>query len=55
MISSDLIKKQQINNTIVSNTRGLKKIQAICAVMRKLWHAIHAMFKTRTTFESHRF
>jgi len=35
--------------------RGLKKIQAVYAVMRKLRHAIHAMFRTRTTFESHRF
>ncbi len=36
-------------------TRGLKKIQAVCAVMRKLLHAIHAMFKTRTPFDSNRF
>jgi len=36
-------------------TRGLKKIQAICAVMRKLLHAIHAKLKTSTTFESSRF
>lgn len=35
--------------------RGLKKSQAVCAVMRKLLHAIHAMLKTRTPFESHRF
>ncbi len=30
-----------------SSKRGLKKIQAICAVMRKLLHAIHAMLKHR--------
>jgi len=36
-------------------TRGLKKIQAVRAVMRKLPHAIHAMLKTRTTFDSSRF
>jgi transposase len=35
--------------------RGLKKIQAICAVMRKLLHAIHGMFKTRKPFEGSRF
>jgi len=37
------------------NTRGLKRIQAICAVMRKLLHAIHAMLKTRSAFDSSRF
>jgi transposase len=37
------------------NTRGLKKIQAVCAVMRKLLHAIHAVLKTRTPFDSTRF
>jgi len=36
-------------------TRGLKKIQAICAVMRKLLHAIHVRLRTRTIFESSRF
>jgi transposase len=35
--------------------RGLKKIQAICAVMRKLLHAIHGMFKTCKPFDSSRF
>jgi transposase len=35
--------------------RGLKKIQAICAVMRKLLHAIHGMLKTRQPFEGSRF
>jgi len=34
--------------------RGLKKIQAICAVMRKLLHGIHAMFKTGQPFDSAR-
>lgn len=37
------------------DTRGLKKIQAICAVMRKLLLAIHAMLKARTPFDSSRF
>lgn len=35
--------------------RGLKKIQGICAVMRKLLHAFHGMLKTRTPFEGARF
>lgn len=35
--------------------RGLKKIQAVCAVMRKLLHAIHAMWKTDTRFDPDRF
>ncbi len=35
--------------------RGLKKIQAICAVMRKLLHAIHAMLRTQAPFDSSRF
>ncbi len=37
------------------NDRGLKKIQAVCAVMRKLLHAIHAMWKTDTSFDPERF
>ncbi|WP_089724170.1 transposase [Candidatus Thiosymbion oneisti] len=36
-------------------TRGLKKLQAICAVMRKLLHAIQAMLKNRQPFQSSRF
>ena len=36
-------------------TRGLKKIQAICAVMRKLLHAIHAMLQGRQRFDGARF
>ena len=35
--------------------RGLKKIQAICAVMRKLLHAIHGMLKTGKPFDGQRF
>ena len=35
--------------------RDLKKLQARCAVMRKLLHAIHAMLKNRTPFDSRRF
>lgn len=35
--------------------RGLKKIQAICAVMRKLLHAIHGMLKHRQPFDGSRF
>lgn len=34
--------------------RGLKKLQAICAVMRKLLTAIHAMLKTSTPFDGTR-
>jgi hypothetical protein len=34
---------------------GLKKMQAVCAVMRKLLHAIHEMFKTRQTFDGSKF
>jgi transposase len=35
--------------------RGLKKIQAVCAVMRKLLHAIHGMLKARQPFDGSRF
>jgi transposase len=35
--------------------QGLKKMQAVCAVMRKLLHAIHAMLKTDTCFDNTRF
>lgn len=35
--------------------KRLRKIQAICAVMRKLLHAIHGMFKTGECFDSSRF
>jgi transposase len=37
------------------NQRGLKKIQAVVAVMRKLLHAIHGMLKTGTPFDGARF
>ena len=35
--------------------RGLKKLQAVCAVMRKLLHAIHGMLKSQTRFDNTRF
>lgn len=41
-------------NHLVEN-RGLKKIQAVVAVMRKLLHTIHGMLKTRTPFDGSRF
>jgi len=34
---------------------GLKKMQALCAVMRKLLHAIHGMLKAKTEFDGTRF
>lgn len=34
---------------------GLKKMQALCAVMRKLLHAIHGMLKTKEEFDGTRF
>ena len=37
------------------NDNGLKKMQAICAVMRKLLHAIHGMLKTNKKFDGERF
>jgi len=37
------------------NDNGLKKIQAICAVMRKLLHAIHGMLKAKKEFDGTRF
>ena len=37
------------------DTRGLKKLQAVCAVMRKLLLAIHAMLRTNSPFNSRRF
>ena len=37
------------------NDNGLKKIQAICAVMRKLLHAIHGMLKSGKEFDGKRF
>ena len=35
--------------------RHLKKIQAVCAVMRKLLHAIHGMLSNQTDFDAARF
>ncbi|WP_295408335.1 hypothetical protein [uncultured Thiocystis sp.] len=35
----------------LTEDRGLKKLQVICAVMRQLPHAIHGMFKTQQPFE----
>ena len=37
------------------NDNGLKKMQALCAVMRKLLHAIHGMLKTEKKFDGERF
>jgi transposase len=34
---------------------GLKPMQAMCAIMRKLLHAIHGMFKTNKSFDGERF
>lgn len=34
---------------------GKKKLQAVCAVMRKLLHAIHGMLKSETIFDDSRF
>ena len=34
---------------------GLKKMQALCAVMRKLLHAVHAILKQRKPFDGARF
>lgn len=35
--------------------KGLKKLQALCAVMRKMLHAIHSMLKTDKEFDGSRF
>ena len=35
--------------------RGLRRIQALCAVMRKLLHAIYGMWKSQTAFDPERF
>jgi len=37
------------------NNRGITKLQAICAVMRKLLHAIHGMLKSGKSFDGTRF
>jgi transposase len=45
--------KGYYNHLIDDN--GLKKVQAVCAVMRKLLHAIHGMLQTNTKFDGARF
>lgn len=45
--------KQHYRHLIDHN--GLKKIQAVCAVMRKLLHAIHAMLRTQSDFDGSKF
>ena len=37
------------------NDNGLKPMQALCAIMRKLLHAIHSMLKTNKRFQGERF
>lgn len=37
------------------NDNGLKKMQALCAVMRKLLHSIHAMFRNNVPFDAKQF
>lgn len=39
----------------LQDDNGLTKRQALCAVMRKLLHAIHGMLKTKMPFDSSRF
>ncbi|MCF6204667.1 MAG: IS110 family transposase [Methylococcaceae bacterium] len=41
--------------THMMDDNGLKPMQALCAIMRKLLHAIHGMFKTNKSFEGERF
>ncbi len=41
--------------THLIEVRGLKKMQALCAVMRKFLHAFHGMFKNNQNFEGKRF
>ncbi len=41
--------------THMINDNGLKPMQALCAIMRKLLHAIHGMFKTNKNFDGERF
>jgi transposase len=41
-------------NHLIEN-QGLKKMQALCAVMRKMLHAIHAMLKNEVYFDNTRF
>jgi len=37
------------------NDNGLKPLQALCAIMRKLLHAIYGMLKTNKNFDGERF
>jgi hypothetical protein len=37
------------------NDNGLKPMQALCAIMRKLLHAIYGMLKTNKSFDGERF
>ena len=39
----------------MQNENGLKKRQAICAIMRKLLMSIHAMIRDNAEFNSSRF
>lgn len=39
----------------LTDERGKKKMQAICAVMRKLLHALHGILKNRLPFDATRF
>ena len=41
--------------THMIDDNGLKPMQALCAIMRKLLHAIHGMFKTNKSFDGERF
>jgi len=41
--------------THLIDDNGIKKVQAVCAVMRKLLHAIHGMLKARQEFDGSRF
>ena len=45
--------KGYYNHLIDDN--GLQPMQALCAIMRKLLHAIHGMFKTNKGFDGERF
>jgi len=45
--------KAYFQHLVVDN--GKKKLQAVCAVMRKLLHAIHGMLKHDVPFDNTRF
>jgi len=42
-------------STAILSAPALKELQAVCAVMRKLLLAIHAMLRTNFPFDSRRF